>query len=112
VKSHSTVSHAVALTENDLDIYLGELDLTGLLATTATVIFEHERNFIAFVQCANTSAFQSGRVNEHVLATIVWLDKSKAFCAVEELDDACNAAHAKTFPKLRGDLARTLRPHA
>lgn len=63
---------------------LTQLQVGGLLATTAWVIFNIEGYFVAFINLGNASALKCGDVHEHVFAAIFWSDETKAFAVVEE----------------------------
>ncbi len=69
------------------------LDLASLLAAALLIVFENERNAVAFIELADACALKSGGVDEHVLAAVVGLNEAITLCAVEEFYDAGDAIH-------------------
>jgi hypothetical protein len=51
--------------------------------TTVTACAEFVFDLLAFSQTVDACPFQSGDVNEHILALVFWLDETKALCRVD-----------------------------
>lgn len=75
---------------------LGQLDLTGLLATATAIVFEHERNPVAFIQRADACPLKGGCVYKNVIGAVFRLDEAEAFGSIEELHSSVNP-HRVTF---------------
>ncbi len=47
-----------------------------------------ERDLLSFIEAIQSGAFDCTDVHEDILATVIWLDETKAFLAVEPLYDS------------------------
>jgi hypothetical protein len=50
--------------------YLGQLNLPSLFAAAFSVVFQNERDFVAFIQRPDTRALECGGVYKHVLRAV------------------------------------------
>jgi hypothetical protein len=66
---------------------LRSLDIVHSDLARAAVFARVEADLLAFRQTAQSSSLKGGRMNENVLATIVWLDEAVAFLCVVEFND-------------------------
>jgi hypothetical protein len=64
-------------------LFLGFLDLPGLLAAAATVVFQHEGHPVALVERPDSCGFTHRRVDEHVLAAAIRLNEAEALRSVK-----------------------------
>jgi hypothetical protein len=64
------------------------LDIAHRSLAGAAVDLGIERDFLTLVEAANAGAFQSGRVDEHVLAAVIRLNKAETLLVVIELNSA------------------------
>src|SRR5262249_59378958 len=62
-----------------------DLELSSLLAAALAIVLEHEAHLVAFADRGNTGRFESGRMDEHILAAGLRRDEAKAFGSIEEL---------------------------
>ena len=76
----------------------GQFDLTCLLAATATVVFKHESDLVAFVERADARALKCCSVNEHVVAAIFRLNEAEALGCVEEFYNSSGPHRVTFFP--------------
>ena len=65
---------------------LGSSDVANGDLAGAAIFLRVERDLLAFVQRAHSSALEGGRMDEHVLAAIIGLNETKAFLIVVEFD--------------------------
>src|SRR5262249_34056571 len=73
------------------------LQLAGLLAASALVIFQHEADTVALVERANVRLLERRCVHEHVLAAAFRLDEPVALGGVKELHGTCDAHVGSSF---------------
>src|SRR5262249_3878536 len=88
------------------------LDLTGLLAATAPVVFENEGHPIALVEGADASLLERSGMDEHVLAAVLRLDEAITLGRVEKLHRTSDAHVGIPFPKKAWIGRSCVGPHA
>ena len=75
-------------------LYLLQITLSRLKirrGVFASLIGDVKRNLLTFVQAAHACALDGAHVYEHIRATIIRLDKTKAFLSVEPFN--CTLSH-------------------
>src|SRR5215510_6585307 len=88
------------------------LDLTGLLAATAPVVFENKGHPIALVQGADAGLLERRGMDEHVLAAVLRLDEAITLGRVEKLHRTSDAHVGIPFPKKAWIGRSCVGPHA
>ena len=64
-----------------------------------------ERDLLSLVEATHPSAFDCADMHEHILATVIWLDESKAFLPIEPLHGSlCHIALLRCTCALRPRL--------
>ena len=71
-----------------VQIGLAGLQLAGGHLAALLIAFQLVGDLLAFIERAQTSAFDRGDVNEHIVSAVVGLDETEAFLAVKPLHDA------------------------
>jgi hypothetical protein len=73
------------LAEQPLPATSDFLQLPCLFSPPFAIVFELKAYSVALIQLTNAGSFESGCMNEYVLATTIWINKTKSLRSVEEL---------------------------